>query len=80
MEYTVRKISEGRYQINIVTQNEQEVQLIKNASSQTMEYYYHTAVANKLGSHAVLLEVEINDLYPWSVIGKIKFPKGISGV
>lgn len=76
MDYSVRKISEYLYQINIIGENAQENTYIKNISREDAEAHYHFAVIKKLGNSASLLSIENDKLFPFSVIGYVEFSRG----
>lgn len=80
MEYTVHQISADLYQINLVHQTQEELAMIKAASIESLEYYYHEAVSKKLGRHASLLAIEDTKLFPFTVIGRVQFARGIGGI
>ena len=79
MEYSVRKISENLYQINIIGQSSEENLMIKNISRSSAEDHYHIAVSRKLGPNASLLAIHNDNLFPFSVIGHVEFSIGLGG-
>ena len=76
MDYSVRKLSDNLYQINIIGENAQENTYIKNISQEDAEGHYHFAVTKKLGNNASLLSIQNDKLFPFSVIGYVEFSKG----
>lgn len=52
MDYSIRKITTNRYQINIIIQIPEEISIIESFSKEHVKTYFYNAIVKKLGPHA----------------------------